>query len=123
MSLAAIIDLPLGLELTEKVVWRLSGVDTTGFSEGDEDLFLWLNRLAVDIWGGLSLAGELRIFASLQDMEIQRNGGLIELAYELLEHARIGLGWSIDGNAGGLLPGEEENDIDNGFYVRMTGMY
>ena len=29
----------------------------------------------------------------------------------------------MDGYAGGLIPGEEANDIDNGFYVRMTGTY
>ena len=122
-SVAAIIELPLGLTLTEKLVWRMNSIDTTGAVLGEDDLLLWLNRLAVDIYGGLSVAGEFRLFASLDAMEVRKNGGLIEFAYEILEHGRIGLGWSIDGNAGGLIPGEEENDIDNGFYVRLTGMY
>jgi len=123
LSFAAIIDLPLGMTLTEKVVWRMFGTDTTGAPAGDDDLVLWLSRLAVDIWGDLSFAGELRVFASLADMEVRRNGGLLELSYDLLGHGRIGVGWAINGSAGGLLPGQESNDIDNGFYVRMTGTY
>jgi len=123
ISVGAIIELPLGLTLTEKLVYRMSGIDTTGSVLGEDDLLLWLNRLSVDIYGGLSFAGEFRLFASLADMEVRKNGGLIEVAYEILEHGRVGLGWSIDGSAGGLLPGQEENDIDNGFFVRLTGMY
>jgi len=123
VSVAAIIELPLGLTLTEKLVWRMSSIDTTGSALGEDDIMLWLNRLSVDLFAGLSLAGEFRLFASLADGEVRKNGGLLELAYEILEHGRVGLGWSIDGSAGGLLPGEEENDIDNGFYVRLTGMY
>lgn len=123
LSLAAIIDLPLGMTLTEKLVWRLYGSETSGAEPGDDDLVLWLTRLGVAIWGDLSFAGELRVFASLADMEVRRNGGLVELSYDILGHGRIGLGWAINGSAGGLLPGQESNDIDNGFYVRMTGMY
>lgn len=123
LSLAAIIELPLGMTLTEKLVWRMFGTDTSGGAPGDDDLLLWLNRLAIDLWGDLSFAGELRVFASLADMEVRRNGGLLELSYDLLGHGRIGVGWAVNGSAGGLLPGQESNDIDNGFYVRMTGMY
>ena len=123
ISIAAIIELPLGLTLTEKLVWRMNGIDTTGSVLGEDDLLMWLNRLAVDIYGDLSVAGEFRMFASLKDGEVRKNGGLIEVAYEIMDHGRVGLGWSIDGSAGGLLPGEEDNDIDNGFYVRLTGMY
>lgn len=127
LSVAAIIELPWRLTLTEKLVWRFNSIgsdaDVLEGLDGEEDLLLWLNRLAFNIWGGLDLAGEFRLIASLTDMAIRKNGGLVEVSFEFLEHARVGLGWSIDGHAGGLLPGEEDNDIDNGFFVRMTGTY
>ena len=127
LSVAAIIELPWRLTLTEKLVWRFNSVgsdaDVLAGLDGEEDLLLWLSRLAFNIWGGLDLAGEFRVIASLTDFEVRKNGGLVELSFDFLEHARVGLGWSIDGHAGGLLPGEEDNDIDNGFFVRMTGTY
>lgn len=127
LSVAAIIELPWRLTLTEKLVWRFNSVgsdaDVLAGLDGEEDLLLWLNRLAFNIWGGLDLAGEFRVIASLTDFAVRKNGGLVELSFDFLEHARVGLGWSIDGHAGGLLPGEEDNDIDNGFFVRMTGTY
>ncbi|MBL8786346.1 MAG: hypothetical protein JNJ59_15705, partial [Deltaproteobacteria bacterium] len=122
VSLSAIIELPLGLKLTEKVAWRFSSAGSSG-TDGDQDLILWVNRLGWEIWDALELAGEFRLVASILDWQVEKNGGLVELSYDFFEHARLGVGWSIDGNAGGLLPGELENDIKNGFFVRMTGMY
>lgn len=127
LSVAAVIELPWRLTLTEKLVWRFNSVGSNANVltnlEGEEDLLLWLNRLAFNIWGGLDIAGEFRVIASLTDWAVRKNGGLVEVSFDFLEHARVGLGWAIDGYAGGLLPGEEQNDIDNGFFVRMTGTY
>lgn len=127
VSVAAIIALPWRLTLTEKLVWRFHsiGSDANALAglEGEEDLLLWLNRLAFNIWGGLDLAGEFRVLASLTDFAVRKNGGLIELSFDFLEHARVGIGWAIDGHAGGLLPGEDGNDIDNGFFTRLTGTF
>jgi hypothetical protein len=121
LSLTAIIALPLDMELTEKLVWRFHAVDAG--LENSSDLLLWLNRLAFPIWSELELASELRLLASLTDLDFLKAGGLFELSFTLLEHARIGLGWALDANAGGLLPGEEETDLEQGFFVRLTGMY
>jgi hypothetical protein len=127
LSVAAIIELPWRLTLTEKLVWRFhaTGSDSPelGVLDGDEDMLLWLTRLAFNVFGGLDLAGEFRLIASLGDFAVRKNGGLIELSFDFLEHARLGVGWAMDGYAGGLIPGEEANDIDNGFFVRMTGTY
>ncbi len=121
ISVSAIIDLPLDLELTEKLVWRFHAIEAG--LESDEDLLLWLNRLAFPIIGELELAGEVRLLASLTNLELMKTGGLVELSFTLFEHARIGLGWAIDIDAGGLLPGQEETELGQGFFLRMSGMY
>jgi hypothetical protein len=122
-SVAAVIGLPAGLSLTEKIAWRFTTTGSRGVPDGHEDELLWINRLAWEIIEHLELAGEFRLVAALRDLEIQKNGGLVELGYIIAEHARLGVGWQVDGFAGGILPGELENDIANGFFIRMSGMY
>jgi hypothetical protein len=121
ISVSAIIDLPFDLELTEKLVWRFHAIEAG--LENDEDLLLWLSRLAFPIIGELELAGEVRLLASLTNLELMKTGGLVELSFTLFEHARVGLGWAIDVDAGGLLPGQEETELGQGFFLRLSGMY
>ncbi|MCC6622696.1 MAG: hypothetical protein IT385_15645 [Deltaproteobacteria bacterium] len=122
-SVSAVIELPLSLRLTEKVAWRFGESDALLVPDGSDDQLLWVNRLAWEIVHALEVAGEFRMSVGLADLQIEENGGLVELSYTLANAARLGVGWSIDGFAGGLLPGEESNNVDNGFFVRLTGMY
>ncbi|MFO0749486.1 MAG: OmpA family protein [Myxococcota bacterium] len=122
-SIAAVIGLVDDLSLTEKLVWRFTTTGSRIAPNGHEDELLWINRLAWELIEGFELAGEFRLVAALNDLAIEKNGGLVELGYTIADHARLGVGWSIDGFAGGLLPGEQANDVDNGFFVRLTGMY
>jgi len=123
VSLTAIFELPWRLQLTEKVAWRRTAVELTGASDASYDVLLWINRLAVRLFGDLAIAGEFRLLATLGDGAVTEHGALAELSYTLLDHMRIGVGWNFHGIASTLLPGAEDHDVQQGFYVRMTGMY
>jgi len=122
-SIGAIVKLPASLTLTEKLAFRFTETDSRVVPAGREDQLLWINRLAWEWLKGFDVAAEFRLVAALADLSIDTNGGLLEVGYTIADHARLGVGWALGGIAGGLLPGEQANDIDSGFYVRMTGMY
>ena len=124
VSLTGIIELPFRLQLTEKLVWRV-GVGALDGASGSRDILLWITRLAFHVVPNVpfDIAAEFRMTASVFGSGTEQNGGLVEVAYTLFEHARLGLGWTMNGIAGELMPGEAANDIQNGFFVRLTGMY
>jgi hypothetical protein len=124
LSLAGVVELPLRLQLTQKLAWRRSSLSTgeDGLST-DSDALLWVSRLAVHLLDTLDIAGEFRALFTLYGRAVEQNGGLVEASWRIADHARLGVGWNINGLAGGVLPGEAFNDIQNGFFVRMSGMY
>ncbi len=123
-SIGAVIELPWRLQLTEKLVWRRTGQRSGDLGlESHHDALLWINRLAFHVFDRLDLAGEFRALVNLAGLQTEQNSGLVEATWILADHARLGIGWNINGLAGGILPGEQMNDIRNGFFVRVTGMY
>lgn len=122
-SLAAIIELPWRFQLTEKLAWRRSSVAVTDMPTASYDVFLWVNRLAFNLIDRFDLAGEFRMLMSLEELRVTENGGLVEVSYNFFDHARLGVGYSVNGVAGEVLPGSTANDVADGFYVRMTGTY
>ena len=124
LSLGVIVELPWRFQLTEKAVWRRTGQRTSdGGLIANSDALLWINRLAFHIYEGLDFAGEFRALLSLYGKVIEQNSGLVEVSYVIADAARLGVGWNINGLAGGVLPGEQMNDIKNGFFLRISGMY
>ncbi len=123
VSLAAIIELPWRLQLTEKVAFRHTLSRASGVAEGSYDVLLWINRVAFHLVKDLDVAGELRLMATFTDEAITENGGLFEVAYTFADHVRLGVGYHVNGVADWLLPGEESNDIAGGLYMRLTGTY
>ncbi|TNF24150.1 MAG: hypothetical protein EP329_25585 [Deltaproteobacteria bacterium] len=123
VSLMAIIELPLRLQLTEKLVWRHTSTALTGLATSDYDVLLWINRLAFHLVARFDVAAEFRMAATLGDAAVLENGGLLEVAYHFYDFVRLGVGYSFNGVAGEILPGSMGNDTDSGFYVRLTGTY
>ncbi|MCA9514309.1 MAG: hypothetical protein KC635_05155, partial [Myxococcales bacterium] len=122
-SLAAIIELGARLQLTEKIAWKHAAVQATGTPDASYDLLLWINRLAFHLIERFDIATELRLLASLGDTAVTEEGAIVEVAYNFFDHVRLGVGWNINGVAGALLPGSDGHDVENGFYVRLTGTY
>lgn len=122
-SLAFILELPAGLQLTEKAAWRRVESRTSGLGVTANDQLLWVNRLAFHLVEELDIAVEYRMLAQVEDFGVAQNGFLAELAYTFFDHVRLGVGWQTDGVADWLLPGETSHDTDSGFYLRLTGTY
>ena len=98
-------------------------MQATGTPDASYDLLLWINRLAFHLIERFDIATELRLLASLGDTAVTEEGAIVEVAYNFFDHVRLGVGWNINGVAGALLPGSDGHDVENGFYVRLTGTY
>jgi len=122
-SVMAIIELPLRLQLSEKLVWRHTSTAITDMPTSDYDVLLWVNRLAFHLIERFDVAAEFRMAATLSDSAVLENGGLVELAYHFFDYVRLGVGYSFNGVAGEIIPGSAGNDTASGFYVRLTGTY
>jgi hypothetical protein len=120
-SLAAIIEMPYGLQLTEKLVYK-HNVDSAGLGDDiSTDQLLVINRFAVHLLERtLDIALEYRLMWALPDSELL-HGALAEVAYTLYGYARLGVGYNFARFSADVMEDLSENK--SGFFVRLTGTY
>ncbi len=119
-SVAAIFELPWRFQLAEKVAWKHVTTRLSGSPEATDDLVLWVNRLGYHLVDGFDAAVEYRLLHSALAGGTQ-HGALVELAYTIARHVRLGAGYNFTDFSDDLL---DDPDRDHGgFYLRMTGMY
>ena len=120
ISLAGVLELPYGMQLTEKLVYKHHS-DSSALDEFTTDQLLWINRFAVHLLDRtLDFALEYRLMWGLPDGELL-HGALAEVAYTLYEYARIGVGYNFARFSADVMDDLSENK--NGFFIRLTGTY
>jgi len=120
LSVAGVLELPYGMQLTEKIVYKHNS-DVSDLEEFSTDQLLWINRFAVHLLGRtLDFALEYRLMWGLPDGELLQ-GALTEVAYTLYEYARIGVGYNFARFSADVMDDLTENK--NGFFIRLTGTY
>ena len=120
VSLAGIVELPHGMQLTEKVVYKHHS-DASSGEDFSTDQLLWVNRFAIHLLDRtLDFALEYRLLWGLPDGELM-HGALSEVSYTLYEYARLGVGYNFARFSADVMDDLSENR--NGFYIRLTGMY
>ena len=126
ISVGGRFELPWRLQLTEKLVWRQSRTRTSDeLDQGamSSDAAMWLTRLAFHVVAGVDLAAELRLIATLATGQLTQTGGLLEAAWRLAEHARLGVGWNVGADDARFQPDALRTGLRNGIYFRMSGLY
>jgi uncharacterized repeat protein (TIGR01451 family) len=120
LSLAGVLELPYGLQLTEKLVYK-HNLDSSDLEDFSTDQILWINRFAVHLLERtLDFALEYRLMWGLPDGELLQ-GALTEVSYTLYEYARIGVGYNFARFSADVMDDLSENK--NGFFIRLTGTY
>jgi hypothetical protein len=113
----AIFDLPFGLLITERLLFRHLVANSTG--RGTDDDVLWITHAAMNVIYDLDVAAEYRLWGTF-DGELG-HGALLELGYTLLDHARIAIGYDFSS-----VPRDMTLDAASGaggVYARITGSY
>lgn len=119
-SVAVILELPHGLQLSEKLVYK-HRLSVEGLDAETTHQLLSINRFAVHLLERtLDMAVEYRLMWGLPSAELL-HGALAEVAYTLYGHARLGLGYNFARFSADVMDDLSENK--SGFYVRLTGVY
>ena len=139
LGVGAIIELPRGLELTERAVYRYRKwleessdlADLDALSRRSQDV-LSVHRLGYRVLRYLDLSLEYRLLALLTGEETLHHGYLAELAYApgrhlsspnpYLRHMRVALGYDFSAIPRTLEP-TLSDEPDGGVFLRITGAY
>lgn len=119
-SLAGIFELPFRLQLVEKVAYKHTIEADEELDDSINEIFLWINRLGFHLVDNLDIAVEYRLKVSLLQDDIE-HGALIELAYLIANHARVGVGYNFTSFTDNLIDAEDKDS--SGLYLRLTGIY
>lgn len=119
-SLTAIFELPFRLQLSERFAFRHSEERVTGLPEAVYDYFIWINRLGFHLVENFDVAAEYRLLYTLTTDDIE-HGALVEVAYNIMGYARIGVGFNFSSFSDNLMSDLDEDA--SGFFVRLTGTY
>ena len=124
LGLGAIVELPLRIQLTERVAYRYRVLRAGDDPRQTSQDLLWLNRIGYHVMANLDLAFEYRMLMLLSaDDSLEPHHGLLaELAYVPTKHLRVGLGYDFSSIPRDLEPGQED-DPDGGIFLRVTGTY
>jgi hypothetical protein len=127
VSLSPIIELPLRLQLVEKLAWKRV--------EEEQDLvagatirtvihtLLWINRINFHLTGRIDAGVEyrfLRMFLAQQGDQL-RHGALVELGYWLHKMIRLGAGYNFSRFSDNEFA-DQDRDA-SGFFFRVVGRY
>ena len=120
MSVAPIIELPWNFQWVEKVAYRHIRLNVEGMPEVRNDLWLLINRLNYHLLRRVDIGAEYRFLhqSLTQDWE---HGVLLEAAYILQDHVRLGLGYNFT-----RFTEDELGDFDrdaSGVFFRVTAQY
>ena len=120
MSVAPIIELPWNFQWVEKVAYRHIRLNVEGMPEVRNDLWLLVNRLNYHLHRRVDVGAEYRFLhqSLTQDWE---HGVLLEAAYILQDHVRLGLGYNFT-----RFTEDELGDFDRDaswVFFRVTAQY
>lgn len=127
LSLAAIVELPLGLQLVEKIAYKR--VDEQLDVLADETIstvlhtLLWINRINLHVIGHLDAGVEyrlLRMFIESQGDQLQ-HGLLLEAGYWVHRFVRLGVGYNFTRFSDNEFA-DQSRDA-SGFFFRVVGRY
>jgi uncharacterized repeat protein (TIGR01451 family)/fimbrial isopeptide formation D2 family protein len=127
VALEPVVELPWRFQLGEKLAWRRAYEGQGDMGPVASDLALWVNRLGWHATQKLDLFAEYRLLSawvkgnwSSGDVE---HGALLEAAFKVAKHLRIGAGWNftrfVETPRGDI---ERKTDAA-GFFLRVTGLY
>lgn len=120
LSLSPIYELPLRLQLVQKVAWRNRSVWVEGMPQVNNDLWLLIHRLNFHITRQWDVGVEYRFLHQSLTQDWQ-HGTLLEVNWILANHVRLGVGYNFSRFAEDEL-GDFDRDA-HGVFFRVTAQY
>jgi len=120
LSFTSIFEMPARLQLALRLAYRHTEERVTGLPESSTDYLISVLRLGFHLIENFDVAAEYRLLYTVDTDEIQ-HGALLEVSYNIMSYARIGVGFNFSSFSDNLMADLDEDA--SGFFVRLTGTY